>query len=178
MRNFLLGGIAALLALLFIVFCVTAIGLFPTNADSLPNNVERRIATYALNASMERHARRITNPLAVTNDDLISGMKLYTMNCAQCHGSLDLKPSSLQDSMYPPPPQLLLRPVYRPEWRTFYLISTGIRYTAMPAWSHTLEDKDIWRITAFLSQFRHLPPPVQQYWEESYGISLHKAEAP
>jgi len=175
-RNFFLGGLSVLLAMLLIAFCIIVVGLFPTNADSPPNGLERRIANYALNTSVQRHARRVTNPVGITNENLISGMKLYTMNCAECHGSLDLQPSALQHSMYPPPPQLLLQPISRPEWQTYYSISTGIRYTAMPAWSHTLDDKDIWRITTFLSSIRDLPVPVQQYWEESYGISLGKSE--
>jgi mono/diheme cytochrome c family protein len=176
LRNFVLGGLSALIGLPIIGFCIIAAGLFPTNADSAPPKLERRVATYALNAGVQRHARRSANPLSVTDEDLISGMKLYTMNCAECHGSLDLKPSALAHSMYPPPPQLLLQPINHPEWQTYYSISTGIRYTAMPAWSHTLADKDIWQITAFLSRLRDLPLPVQQYWNESYGVSPAKSE--
>lgn len=177
MRNFVLGGLSVLLGMLLAALFVIVVGLFPTNADSAPNELERRIATYALSTSVQRHANRANTPLNVTNEDLISGMKLYTMNCAECHGSLDLKPSALQHSMYPPPPQLLLTPINHPDWQTYYSIRTGIRYTAMPAWRHTLDDKDVWRITAFLSRVRNLPAPVQKYWQESYGIAPTTSEA-
>jgi len=96
-------------------------------------------------------------------------MKLYTMNCAVCHGTLDMKPSLLEHSMYPPPPQLILMPLDDPEWHINYAIRTGVRYTGMPAWKGTLNDQDIWKITSLLSRVEKLPPGVQEYWKKTFG---------
>ena len=60
---------------------------------------------------MEKHAPRLNNPIPATDANLIDGMKIYTMNCASCHGTLDKKPSPLEHSFYPPPPQLILEPL-------------------------------------------------------------------
>ena len=67
------------------------LGFFPTTANVTPGHMERRLAMGAVDASMERHAPRITNPLTPTDQNLEDGMKLYTMNCALCHGGLDRK---------------------------------------------------------------------------------------
>jgi len=178
MRSFVLGFIAAF-ALLFVFGLLTAqFGLFPTQADATPPALEERIATSALDASMERHAPRVSSPIPATDENLIDGMKLYTMNCAVCHGTLDYKPSLLEHSMYPPPPQLVLDPPDDPEWHLYYAIRTGVRYTGMPAWDHALADADLWKLTAFLSRLEKLPPGVQDYWKKAFGVSpaSHPAE--
>ena len=129
-----------------------------------------RWAMGAVDASMERHAPRITTPLTPTDPYLEDGMKLYTMNCALCHGGLDRKPSGLAKSFYPPPPNLISDPPDDPEWHIFYTIRTGVRYTGMPAWDKTLSEQDMWKITMLLSHLDKLPPAVQEYWKTSFGV--------
>ncbi|MBZ5572381.1 MAG: cytochrome c [Acidobacteriia bacterium] len=170
MRNFILGIVATLLVIVLGGLAIANLGLMPTNADATPPKIERRIAASALDASMERHAPRVTSPIPPTDENLIDGMKVYTMNCAVCHGTLDNKPSVLEKSLYPPVPQLILDPLDDPEWHTYYAIRTGVRYTGMPAWSKALSDPDIWKVTAFLSRIQKLPPKVQDYWKNAYGV--------
>jgi mono/diheme cytochrome c family protein len=171
MRNFTLGVIVTLILLVLGGLAIAMLGLLPTNADSTPPRMERRIAMSAMDASMERHAPRVTNPIPPTDDNLIDGMKIYTMNCALCHGALDNKPSLLQNSFYPPPPQLIIHPMDDPEWHIYYAVRTGIRYTGMPAWNKALTEQDMWKVTAFLTRIEKLPPGVQDYWKKSIGVS-------
>jgi mono/diheme cytochrome c family protein len=145
-------------------------GHIPTNADARPPELESRIATAALRASWNRQAPRGGDPIVPTDQNLMEGMKIYSMNCAMCHGTLDMKESPLAHSLYPPAPQLILKPLEDPEWRTYYVIRTGVRYTGMPAWSGSLGEKDIWKITAFLSRLDKLPAPVRQYWSDTFGV--------
>jgi mono/diheme cytochrome c family protein len=112
----------------------------------------------------------VTSPIPPTDDNLIDGMKLYTMNCSLCHGTLDNKPSQLEKALYPPVPQVILDPLDDPEWHIFYAIRTGVRYTGMPAWGKALSDQDIWKLTMFLSRIQKLPPKVQDYWKSAYGV--------
>ena len=171
MRNFILGVVISLLLLLLVGMAVAMLGFLPTNADSTPPKIERRVANSAMDASMERHAPRVTNPVPPTDDNLIDGMKIYTMNCSLCHGTLDRKPSPLARSFYPPPPQVILYPMDDPEWHIYYAVRTGIRYTAMPAWNKALTDQDMWKVTAFLSRIEKLPPAVQDYWKKATGVA-------
>jgi mono/diheme cytochrome c family protein len=171
MRAFIAGGILTVVALFVIALVVAQFGLLPTTADATPPDFEKRIASNALDAAMERHAPRVNNPQPATDDNLISGMKVYTMNCAVCHGTMDYKPSLLEHSMYPPPPQLLLDPLDDPEWHIYYAVRTGVRYTGMPAWGHALSDQDMWNVTAFLSHVEKLPTAAQTYWKNAYGTA-------
>ena len=171
MGKFALGVIVTLLVLILGGLGFAMLGFFPTAANVEPPHLERRLAMGAVDASMERHAPRITNPLTPTDPNLEDGMKLYTMNCALCHGGLDRKPSPLATSFYPPPPNLISDPPDDPEWHIFYTIRTGVRYTGMPAWDKTLSEQDMWKITMLLSHLDKLPPAVQEYWKTNFESS-------
>ncbi|HTW31090.1 MAG TPA: c-type cytochrome [Candidatus Sulfotelmatobacter sp.] len=171
MGKFSVGVVVTLVVLVLAVFGFAMLGLFPTAANVAPSGFERHFAMSAVDASMERHAPRATNPLTSTDQNLEDGMKLYTMNCSQCHGTLDRKPSPLADSFYPPAPNLISDPPDDPEWHIFYTIRTGVRYSGMPAWDKALAEPDMWKITMFLSHMDKLPPAVQDYWKTSYGAA-------
>lgn len=171
MRNFILGMVVAIVALLIGGLGLALLGFLPTRANSAPPEMEIHIATSALDNSVERHAPHVNNPVPPTDENLIEGLKIYTMNCALCHGGIDRQPSALAKSFYPPPPSLILHPPDDPEWRVFYVIRTGIRYTGMPAWDKTLSEPDLWKLTAFLTRVRKLPPAVQDYWKNASGVN-------
>ena len=171
MRNFILGVVITILALLIAGLGVALLGFVPTNANTPPPKFEEQIAMSALDASMERHVPHLNNPVSPTDENLIEGIKIYTMNCALCHGGIDRQPSSLEKSFYPQPPSLILHPLDDPEWHVFYTIRTGVRYTGMPAWDKTLSEADMWKLTAFLTRIEKLPPAVQDYWKKSIVAS-------
>src|SRR5579872_1287970 len=176
MGKFILGVIVTLLVLILGGLGLAMLGLIPTNANAAPPRLERRIANSAVDASMERHAPRLTNPLPPNEQNLEDGMKLYTMNCALCHGGLDRKPSSLANSFYPPAPNLISDPPDDPEWHVFYTIRTGVRYTGMPSWEKTLSEQEMWKITSLLSHMEKLPPAVQEYWKTNFGAPAPSGE--
>jgi thiosulfate dehydrogenase len=171
MRNFVLGIVVAIFLLALAGLAFALLGYMPTSADANPTHWEERIAMNALDASMDRHAPRVSSPFPATDDSLIDGMKIYTMNCSTCHGTLDNKPSPIAHSFYPPAPQLILHPPDDPEWHLFYAISTGVRYSGMPAWERAISEQDRWKVTAFLSHLEKLPPAVQDYWKKSFGVA-------
>lgn len=171
MSKFVLGVVVTILVLLIAGAGMALLGYMPTNADAVPPAWEHQIATSALDAAMERHAPRLNNPVPPTDDNLIAGLKIYTMNCALCHGGIDRQPAQLAKSLYPPAPNLIQRPLDDPEWHVYYAIRTGVRYTGMPAWKTALSESDMWKVTAFLTRIEKLPPPVQDYWQKAAGVA-------
>ena len=172
MRNFIFGVVFTILVLAIGGTGLALLGFIPTNANATPPKIEQQIAMSALDASTERHAPRVNNPVPPTDENLIEGMKIYTMNCASCHGGLDRRPVQLGRSFYPPAPNLILNPLDDPEWHVFYAVRTGVRYTAMPAWEKNLSASDIWKVTAFLTRIEKLPPAVQDYWKKASGAGV------
>src|SRR5215470_6201174 len=177
MRNFFLGVLVTLAVLILGGFGFALLGFFPTNANATPPRFERHLAMSAVDASADRRAARNPSPVAATDQNLIDGMKIYTMHCAGCHGGLDKKAAGLAGSFYPPVPQLVLHPPDDPDWHNYYVVRNGIRYTGMPAWDKTLSDEDIWRVTLFLSHMEKLPPAAQDYWKNAFGVAPPAAEA-
>jgi mono/diheme cytochrome c family protein len=171
MRNFILGIVVTILVLLIGGLGVALLGYLPTRANSDPPEMESHLAMSALDSSVERHAPRLNNPVAPTDENLIDGLKIYTMNCAGCHGGVDRQPSPFGKSFYPPAPSLILHPPDDAEWHVFYVIRTGVRYSGMSAWDKTLSEPDMWKVTAFLTRVDKLPPAVQDYWKKSSGVN-------
>ncbi len=171
MGKFILGVIVTLIVLILGGLGFAMLGFFPTAANVEPGHMERRFAMGAVDASMERHAPRINNPLMPSDSNLEDGMKLYTMNCALCHGGLDRKTSPLTNSFFPPAPNLISDPPDDPEWHIFYTIRTGVRYSGMPAWDKSLTEPDMWKITLLLSHLDKLPPAVQDYWKTNFNVA-------
>jgi thiosulfate dehydrogenase len=178
MRNFFLGVLVTLAVLILGGLGIALLGFMPTNANTPPPKFERHLAMSAVDASADRHAAHITKPpVEPTEENLINGMKIYTMNCAGCHGSLDKKAAVFGNSFYPPVPQLILDPPDDPDWHNYYVVRNGIRYTGMPAWDKTLSDEDIWKVTIFLSHMEKLPPAAQDYWKNAFGVTPPAGEA-
>lgn len=169
MGKFLFGVIITIVVLFLAMLGFAMLGFLPTRANVEPPHLERHFAMGAVDASMERHAPRVADPLTPTDQNLEDGMKLYTMNCAACHGTLDRKFSVFGNSFYPPAPNFISDPPDDPEWHTFYTIRTGIRYTGMPAWDKTLSETDMWKVTLFLSHMDKLPPAVQEFWKNNFN---------
>jgi mono/diheme cytochrome c family protein len=177
MRNFILGVLVSLAVLILGGLGFALLGFMPTNANTAPPDFERHLAMNAVDASTDHHAAHVNSPVPPTDLNLIDGMKVYTMNCAACHGTLDKKRASLADSFYPPVPQLVLHPPDDPDWHTYYVIHNGIRYTGMPAWDKTLSNEDIWKVTIFLSHMGKLPAAAQDYWKNAFGVAPPTGEA-
>ncbi len=88
-RGVIVGVVGTLVALFLITFVALKAGLVPANADAKPSRLERWMASVSLHATLAREAPRIANPVALTDANLIAGVKLYGQNCAVCHGAAD-----------------------------------------------------------------------------------------
>jgi mono/diheme cytochrome c family protein len=175
MRNFVLGMIFAVVAIAIVGAGAALLGFLPTRANAAPPDWERHFATSALDNSVERHAARANNPVPPTDGNLIDGLKIYTMNCAGCHGGIDRKPVDFGQSFYPPAPNFMLHPPDDPEWHLYYVIENGVRYTGMPAWDKMLSETDRWKLTALLARMEKLPPAVQEYWKNAGGAAASES---
>ena len=89
MRNFILGVVVTILVLVIGSLGLALLGFLPTRANKVPPKMESHIAMSALDNSVDRHATRLNNPVPITDENLTQGLKIYTMNCALCHGGID-----------------------------------------------------------------------------------------
>ncbi len=165
-RGFILGVVAAVVALLLCVYLAIRTGAIPANADARPSKLERWIASTSLHAAIAREAPRDPNPVALNEANLAAGIKTYAANCAVCHGGADGKPSAIAQGLYQHPPQLAKDGVEDdPEGITYWKVYHGIRLTGMPSFGHSLTDEQAWQVTLFLKHMDALPPEAERLWK-------------
>ena len=99
-------------------------------------------------------------------------MHLYAENCAICHGASDAKASNPAQGFYIEAPQFAKDGVEEdPEAASFWKVKHGIRFTAMPSFTTTLQDEEIWKIATFLKQMDKLPPTVDAKWKKVPSVA-------
>jgi thiosulfate dehydrogenase len=166
MRNFLLGFSTAVAVVVVAGFFYVRLGFVNTRADIPVNVLEQKIAMLSMDASMDRHAPEIRNPVDSSVASLIAGMKSYQANCANCHGDINHSHGTLAEALYPRAPQFMEDAPDMPENQNLYIIQHGIRLSGMPAWKQSLSDQQMWQVTTFLSHMDKLPAEVSEQWKE------------
>jgi thiosulfate dehydrogenase len=88
------------------------------------------------------------------------------------HGASDAKPSNPAQGFYIEAPQFAKDGVEEdPEAASFWKVKHGIRFTAMPSFTTTLQDEEIWKIAMFLKQMDKLPPTVDAEWQKVPSVA-------
>lgn len=167
-RGILLGIVLTLAVAALTGYIVVRTGAISANADQRTPQLERWAARTSLRASLARSgSSAIKNPLPVTTENLAAGLKLYSQDCAICHGASSGGPSAVAEGLYQDPPQFHRRGVDDdPAGKVFWQIAHGIRWTGMPSFGKTLTEKQLWQVTLFVQSIGHLPPPVERAWRQ------------
>src|ERR1700736_3367606 len=169
---FFLGVIFTLAVLAGAGYLAVKTGIVPENADGKPAALESWVANTALHAAIERDAKGLSNPIPPSDENLTIGLHLYAENCAICHGASDAKPSNPAQGFYIEAPQFAKDGVEEdPEAASFWKVKHGIRFTAMPSFTTTLQDEEIWKIATFLKQMDKLPPTVDAKWKKVPSVA-------
>ena len=103
-------------------------------------HAEMHLAMAAVDASTDRHAPEMKNPLTANREILWwRARNLFMDHCAGCHGLPSNPDSQFGRSFYPPVPQFFKEGSDMAENQNFYIIQHGIRWSGMPAWSRHAE---------------------------------------
>ena len=136
---------------------VIGAGLVDFSASAPPGRLEERLATFALNRSIARHAPKSRSPLNDSPDAAAAGLALFRTHCVDCHGAPGTDPTDGGASLNPPAPGLTLPRVQaRPDGELFWIVSHGIRMTGMPAFGPSHSETEIWQLVAALKRLPHL----------------------
>jgi thiosulfate dehydrogenase len=171
-KGFFIGILFVAIVALAGGYLVLRAGVIPANADAKPGAIEKFIARTSLRATLRNESPKGPNPVPLTDANLIEGIRLYGDHCAICRGTAagNASPSPIAKGEYPGPPQLASAGVEDdPEGWTFWKIEHGIRWTGMPSWKYTLNDRQIWTLALFLKHMDKLPPAAETAWRALAG---------
>ena len=88
------------------------------------------------------------------------GRALFLDHCALCHGERANGRGPRREA-FDRPPADFTDPGWRQrtsERRAFYLISEGVRGTAMPSWRPSLDEAEVWDLVAYLRSVAEAGP--------------------
>ncbi|HUZ91922.1 MAG TPA: cytochrome c [Methylocella sp.] len=168
-KGFILGILTTIVLAAVGAYIVVQSGIIPANADAKPIWLESWAAETSLRETLGREAPKGANPIPLTDENLIAGIKLYGQHCAFCHGTAkgDTSATPVAKGLYPDPPQLAKDGVEDdPQGFSFWKIKHGIRWTGMPSWKGTLTDVQIWTLALFLKHMDKLPPAAEAEWQK------------
>lgn len=166
LRGAVIGIIVLLSVVLGVVIALVYLGYAPMAADSAPSRFEANLAMTAVHALSDREMGGRTNPLPFTDATMAAGLALYKQNCILCHGAADGKQSNVASGFYVPSPQFATDGAEDDrEGSTYWKIHHGIRFSAMPAFQHSLTETQIWSVTMFLKHMDKLPASIDTKWK-------------
>jgi len=163
MREFVFGIVVTVLLIVVGGYLFVRFGGVSLATTAAPLPMEEKLAHMALRASIGKSGDQ-KDPLPVTNDNFLAGVKLYKQDCAVCHGVPAQPSTAISKGMFPPPPQLFEKAdmvTDDPDGVTYWKVTHGIRLSGMPGFGTTLSDTERWQVTLLLQQADKLPAAVQ-----------------
>ena len=178
LRGAIVGIVAFVGVVLGVVLAMVYMGYAPMMADSAPSALEANLAMKAVHAISVRQMGQVKSPLPASDPTLMAGLRIYRQNCIMCHGAADGEQSNIAAGFYVPSPQFATDGAEDdPEGATFWKVHHGIRFSAMPAFMHSLSDEQIWQVTMFLKHMDQLPKTVEGAWKATKSVGWATAMA-
>ena len=130
-------------------------------ATDEPSSVEEAIARTVRNLAIPGEARRATNPLTLTSENLREGRELFASECAICHGMDGSGHSEYGQNLYPRSPDLRPAPTQDlTDGELHYIIQNGVQLTGMPSRGnpHEVRADEGWKLVLFIRHIALLNP--------------------
>jgi len=136
-------------------------GLYNIGADDHHTKPVFALIQQLRQRSIDVRSRELIVPELEDAGSIQAGAMSYASHCTVCHLGPGLGKSELRTGMYPHPPNLSQEGIDDPR-AAFWIIKHGIKMSAMPSWSKTLDDAAIWDVVAFLRKVPQMTPEDYQ----------------
>ena len=136
-------------------------GFYDIGADDHHTKIVLALIEQLRESSIEVRARTIDLRYVEDPQRIAAGAKHYAALCVGCHLAPGLTKSEIRPGLYPHPPNLVQEDLHDSR-RTFWIIKHGIKMSAMPSWSKTLDDAAIWDVVAFIRKMPDMSPETYQ----------------
>lgn len=134
-------------------------GFYNVSALKSHNSILESFTHITKHRSIKNHSKYIAPPLTTVDKKLLKqGFDVYDSKCAQCHGGPGISDSEFVKGLYPKPPRFPRDLEYDEigDKEIFWTTKNGIKMSGMPAYSHTLDDDEIWAVVNFILKLPEL----------------------
>jgi len=165
--RFAAGIVCGVLGTLVVSAALVLLWPWQVAATAPPSALEVSLLHGLLNRAVAREAPHLSNPLPPSHENLRAGLKIFRDTCAGCHGD-GAHPSPWGTSSFSPRvPQFGREPPSRPDWEVHWIVTHGIRNTAMGGFAQLLSEQQAWQVASFVSRIRSLPPGIAAEWSHA-----------
>lgn len=163
LKSFVVGVLVGVLLLVGGVYYYFASGMAPVATADPPMPFEKKMASKALNAHIDKQ-NIATPPIPADEPNLVAGAKIYKDQCAVCHGLPDQPPPAIADSMFPHAPLLFKGKGVTddPPTESYWKAANGIRLSGMPAFKGALTDTQLWQVAQTVATADKLPDSAKK----------------
>jgi mono/diheme cytochrome c family protein len=165
-------GAAVLIVLVVIVsgaLIVIYSGIYNVSTNNHDNALANWVLDTAMTRSVQRQARGISAP-ASSDSTLMTGFHEYR-GCVGCHGAPGVPPGAIAKGLWPEAPDLAKTADDWTPAQLFWIIKNGLKFTSMPAWGPTRDDRRLWALTAFVHQLPRISASRYHAMEEAATAS-------
>jgi mono/diheme cytochrome c family protein len=161
MRLFISGMLAALMieAGLAAITWAFVLPRLDWSAQQKPGVIEEKLANNIVARWVKRNGDSTTSPFASTPTpaNLMMALKEYEEHCAACHGADGSGRDRFEADFYPAVPNLIGTTTKLSDAQLYFIITNGIRNTAMPGFGKNHSADDIWRTILWMRHLAKLP---------------------
>jgi len=121
--------------------------------------------------SVARHARSISVPAQLTDQQAKDGLRIYKDTCIYCHGAPGKDPGDIGKGLNPEAPYL---PDTVGRWSSaelFWIIKHGIKMTGTASYGAVHKDEEIWNLVAFVQGLPKMTPEQYGQMEQSAALA-------
>ena len=158
---------AVLLAVLIAALLVYS-GAYNVSAAAGHTAFGRWLLETVLRNSVEARAEG-GEPRQFTDEMIRAGAGEYKAMCQQCHGGPGVSREEWAEGLVPMPPNLAREAT---EWKPaeiHWIVTNGIKMTAMPAFGPTHDEQTVWNITAFVEQLPEMSKETYDAFPSGHG---------
>jgi len=162
-KGIVIGFLLAMAILAGGVFYYFSSGMAPVATADPPMPFEKKLASMALDAHLEKQ-HILQSPVPADEPGFLAGADVYKQHCAVCHGLPGQRPTDYDATMYPEPTQLFRGKGVTddPAAESYWKAANGIRMTGMPAFKTKLTDTQLWQVSQLVAHANEIPESVKR----------------
>lgn len=167
-RNFIIAAAAGAASLvlggIIIAIAVVEFGWFDISAADAHLPFVRWFVHQVMVNGVGKRAAHIAVPATVPAEVVANGLCEYQQHCQTCHGGPAVARDAWANGLNPTPPYLIDAHSHWSPQELYWIVSNGVKMTAMPAWKMSMSDKQMWSLVAYLENIPKIPPGAYRAW--------------